>query len=132
MRIMWLRSPRSISIHGDAEPGDFVLTKPNQSLGNYIEAILVRGREQVGTCLDPRKTPIIAYVLMIRHSLIHDNGSEEVLYHTYSKNVQKILDNLVVGNLYRFSTELKVWVPGGRTHKFYTVNVNRSEPEYAQ
>lgn len=127
MRIMYLMSPRNRNIRGDAEPGDFVLTEPSQSLGNYIEAILVEKRGQVGTCLNPRKTPIFAYVLTIRHSLIHDNGSEEVLYYTYSKGVQGLLDCLVVGNLYRFSTEPKTW----KGHFFYGLVVNRQEPSYA-
>lgn len=131
MRIMYLMSPRNRNIRGDAESGDFVLLEPSQSLGNYIEAILVEKRGQVGSCLDPMKTPIIAYVLTIRHSLIHDNGSEEVLYHTHSKLAQGLLDNLVVGNLYRLSTELKGWKQGSRRYTFYRLVVNRQEPSYA-
>jgi hypothetical protein len=130
---MWLKNPRNETFSGDAEPGDFVVSSPEigvptQSLGNYIEAILIETRGHVATNIEPR-FDIFEFVLTIRHSLIHGDP-EEVVFRAYSPNVARLFGSLMEGNLYRLSTELKVWAAPVKDYHYYAVNANRPEPEY--
>jgi len=129
MKIMWLRDFYDHKNCGDTNPGDFVIGLPSQSLGNYVEVVLVKKRGKVETRLHPLFY-VFEFVFIIRHSLIHDNGSEEVVFQTYNERITKRLMKLTEGTFYRLSTKLKQIRTKEGWDTFYAVNANRPEPEY--
>lgn len=129
MKTVWIKDFFSRAKCGDAEPGDFVIGLPYQSLGDYIEVILVKKRGLVETNVYPM-FKVFEFVLTIRHSLVHDNGTEEVVFQTGTKRTAEVMMGLVEGTLYRFSTKLKQVRTRKGWNTFFALCVNRPEPKY--